>query len=48
MSVERHPKTRAPALLVADAGLQNVLPPSKDPIADWIDLMEVVQALCPE
>jgi hypothetical protein len=48
MSVERHPKTGAPVLLVADGGLQNTLPPSSDPIADWIDLMEVVEGLCPE
>lgn len=48
MGVERHPKTGAPVLLVADGGAQNALPPSADPIADWIDLMEVVEALCPE
>jgi hypothetical protein len=24
------------------------LPPSSDPIADWIDLMETVEALCPK
>jgi hypothetical protein len=39
MAVERHPKAGAPVLLVADGGLQNTLPPSSDPIADWIDLM---------
>jgi hypothetical protein len=48
MSVERHPKTGAPVLLFADGGLQNTLPPSSDPIADWIDLMEVVEGLCVE
>ena len=46
MAVERHPKTGAPILFVADGGLQNTLPPSTDPTADWIDLMEVVEALC--
>ena len=48
MAVERHPKTAAPILLVADGGLQDTLPRSSDPIADWIDLMEVVEALCPK
>ncbi len=48
MSVERHPNTGAPVLLVADGGLQNALPPSADLIADWIDWIEVVEALCPE
>jgi hypothetical protein len=48
MAVERHPKTDAPILLVADGGLPDTLPPSTDPIADWIDLMEVVEALCPK
>jgi hypothetical protein len=28
--------------------LQNALPRSSDPIGDWIDLMEVVEALCPK
>ena len=46
MAVERHPKTGAPILLVADGGLPDTLPPSTDPIADWIDLMEVVEAMC--
>lgn len=35
-------------ILVAEGSLQNTLPPSSDPIADWIDLMEVVEALCPK
>ncbi len=38
----------APVILVADGGLQRSLPPSADPIADWLDLMAVVEALCPE
>jgi hypothetical protein len=46
MTVERHPITGAPIVLVADGGLADSLPPSSDPIADWIDLMEVVEALC--
>ena len=48
MAVERHPNTGAPILLVADGGLQNTLRPSSDPIGDWIDLMEAVEALCPK
>lgn len=39
---------KGPVILVAEGGLQNTLPPSSDPIADWIDLMEVVEALCPK
>lgn len=46
MAVERHPKTGAPIMLVADGGLQNTLPRRSDPIGDWIDLMELVEALC--
>ena len=48
MAVERHPNTGAPILLVADGGLPDTLPRSSDPIGDWIDLMEVVEALCPK
>jgi hypothetical protein len=47
MTIERHPDTGAPVLLVAEGGVQNALRPSADPIADWVDLMEVVEALCP-
>ena len=36
-----------PISRVAEGGLQNTLPRSTDPIADWIDLMETVDALCP-
>ena len=39
---------KGPVILVAEGGLQNTLPRSFDPIADWIDLMEAVEALCPE
>ena len=46
MAVERHPKTGAPILLVADGGLPDNLPRSSDPIGDWIDMTEVVEALC--
>lgn len=46
MTTERHPETGAPVLLVADGGVQHALPPSADPIADWIDLMDAVEALC--
>ena len=37
-----------PVILVAEGGLQNTLSRSSDPIADWIDLMETVEALCPK
>ena len=39
---------KASVILVAEGGLQNTLPRSSDPIAPWIDLMEAVEALCPE
>jgi hypothetical protein len=35
-------------LLVAEAGVPYVSVPAGDPIAAWIDLMEVVEALCPK
>src|SRR3546814_1634140 len=38
----------APVILAANGGPPQALPPSADPIADWLDLMEVVEALCPE
>jgi hypothetical protein len=47
MAVERHPDTGAPVLLVAAGGVQNALPASAGPIADGVDLMEAVEALCP-
>ena len=39
---------KRPVILVAEGGLQDILPRSSDSIADWIDLMEVVEALCPK
>jgi|GEM_PF-905217 len=48
MTIERYPVTSASRLLVADRGLRNTLPPSVDPFADCVELMEVVEALCPE
>ena len=38
--------TDAPLTVVA--GWHSVLPVPKHPIQAWIDLMEVVEALCPE
>jgi hypothetical protein len=35
-------------VLVAEAGVEHVQMCSDDPIGDWIELMEVVEALCPE
>lgn len=46
MSADRTDKP--PVLLVAHGGLSNTLPRSSDPIGDWIDLMETVEALCPK
>jgi hypothetical protein len=42
MSVDEHR-----ILLVAEAGAPYVSVPAGDPIAVWVDLMEVVEALCP-
>lgn len=39
---------KRPVILVAEGGLQDTLPRSSDSIADWIDLMEAVEALCPK
>lgn len=39
---------KEPVILFAEGGLPNTLPRSSDPIADWIDLMEAVEALCPK
>ena len=36
------------ALLVAEGGVPYRLPPDADPINAWIELMEAVEALCPE
>jgi len=38
----------APVILAANGGLPQTLLPSADPVADWLDLMEGVEALCPE
>lgn len=35
-------------VLVADGGLRRAVPPSADPIADWIDLMSTIEAICPQ
>lgn len=40
--------SHASVVLVADGGLRRVVPPSTDPIADWIDLMDTVEAICPQ
>jgi hypothetical protein len=34
-------------VLAREAGVAFRPPPALDPIAEWMDLMEVVQALCP-
>lgn len=44
------PKSTGPEakpLLVAEGGVGYVPPPQPDPIAAWVELMEVVEALCP-
>ena len=40
--------TETDALLTVVSGWQSVLPVPKHPIQAWIDLMDVVEALCPE
>jgi hypothetical protein len=35
------------AVLAREAGVPFLPRPALDPIAEWIDLMEAVQALCP-
>lgn len=46
-----HKSAGAVAVLAAEAGLPYTPPLGKasgiDPIAEWLDLMEVVQMLCP-
>lgn len=37
---------KGPVILVAESDLPSTLPKSSDPIADWIDLIEAVEALC--
>ncbi len=40
--------TLSPAVLVGEAGESFHPAPYADPIAAWMELMEVVEALCPE
>jgi hypothetical protein len=40
--------THAPIFLVADAGLPSESRVSADPLADWFELMELMEMLCPE
>ncbi len=43
------PTASAPAHFVRDGGLERTsTEPPQNPIAAWLDLMEVVEALCPE
>lgn len=48
--VAAKPEERAgtgPVILFADGGRPFRPPPAGDPYAEWLDLMEVVEALCP-
>lgn len=36
-----------PPVLVAEGGIASQASPHADPIAAWMDLMDVVEALCP-
>lgn len=42
------PKRNSPAVLVADGGVQHHSRVQGDPMAALFELMEVVEALCPE
>ena len=46
MKADYDRRQSAPILLVADGGQPHTIPASADPIADWLDLMETVEALC--
>jgi hypothetical protein len=43
-----HKDTKQTPLLVAEAGLPYSVRPQGDPIDAWLDLMETVEALCPQ
>lgn len=44
----RRPERPGEPLLVAEAGLPYITLPDGDPVAAWLDLMEVTEALCPQ
>lgn len=44
----RHSDRSGEPLLVAEAGMPYTALPDGDPVAGWLDLMEAVEALCPE
>ena len=43
-----NPMRDRPPILVRDGGVPYRPTPSADPMAEWMDLMEVVEALCPK
>ena len=44
----RRPDTPTAPVLVAEGGVPYTAIPDGDPIEAWLDLMEAVEALCPE
>jgi hypothetical protein len=49
MNSSSPPKSKTPPpLLVAEGGVAYRLSDSADPFSAWMDLMEAVEALCPE
>lgn len=47
MSYSDNPAETSDAVLIRDGGVPFRPLSNKDPILQWMDLMEVVQALCP-
>ena len=43
-----HPMRDRPPILVREGGVPYRVTNSTDPLAEWIDLMEAVEALCPK
>lgn len=43
-----HPMRDRPPILLREGGVPYRPSPSADPIVEWMDLMEAVEALCPK
>ena len=43
-----NPMRDRPPILVGEGGVPYRPTPSADPLAEWMDLMEAVEALCPK
>ncbi len=46
-STDRRADTSPEPILVKDGGARTRLQPARDPVTAWIELMEVIEALCP-